>query len=69
MISNSPFGVYAFRRRTSPDSNAGSQFHPEFQNEAYEPTSEPQVEAVDKPENNYETLNEATLGRSDRTYA
>ena len=69
MMSNSPFDVCAFRRRASPDSSPGSQPPPEFQNEAYEPTSELQVEAVDKPENKYETLSEATLDRRDRTYA
>ena len=67
MMSNWPFGVRAFRRRASPDSNGGSQFPPEFQNQAYEPSSEPQVETVDKPENNYETLNEATMDRRYRT--
>ncbi|KAK2167307.1 hypothetical protein NP493_1280g00026 [Ridgeia piscesae] len=54
---------YCARRRTSPDSSAERQFPPAFQNQAYELSSEPHIQAVDEPEHAYETLSEATMDR------
>ncbi|KAK2167305.1 hypothetical protein NP493_1280g00020 [Ridgeia piscesae] len=55
---------FVIRRRTT-DSTAESNFPPAFQNEAYEPSAEPQDQTFDEPD--YQTLNRATMDRRHRT--
>ena len=51
------------RRRTAAVSIADINFPPAFQNLAYDPSDEPQDQAFDDPNEDYEELNQATMAR------